>query len=98
MTASARGPSARAASAATSDESTPPEKATITRSSGSSRSHRRAISSLVVSVAMGSSLARGRERARPYGLHRAADALGGREAVVMLGREVDELAVEPARA
>jgi hypothetical protein len=35
VTANARSPSARAASAATSEESTPPEKATIADSSGS---------------------------------------------------------------
>ena len=88
VTASARSPSARAASAATSEESTPPENATtaLPRSA----------------IRRSSSLERA-SRARLYeppsasaqtDLHGPAAAARDRGAVVVLGRDVDDPAVE----
>src|SRR3954470_11479307 len=94
VTARARSPSARAASAATSDESTPPENDTTALPRPASR-----CSSLVCSSAVPMPLtvgARGRERTRPPLLDRPAGALGERRAVVVLGRDVDQLVAQPA--
>ena len=95
VTASARGPSARAASAATSEESTPPENATIAPSNRSSRALE-PVAELSSVVAIVSSRVGGGERARPDGLNGSADPGRERRAVVVLRREVDDLAAKPA--
>src|SRR3954452_17567436 len=83
VTASAPSPSARCASAATTDESTPPENATTTDPSGAIRASSRPSMALT-------------QRFGPHDLHRLARDAGGPLTVGVLGGEVDDLAVEAA--
>src|SRR3954468_22236662 len=84
VTASARSPSARWASAATTLESTPPENATTARPSSAIRASSSAV------------IVRRRQRSRPDRLDRLAADLRRARAVRVLGREVHDAAVEPA--
>src|SRR3954464_14833172 len=89
--ASALGPRARAAIAATSEESTPPEKATIAEPSCATCASTRARSSIAAQLPLGLV-----EREPPHRLGRLAERSRGRGDVVVLGRDVDDLAVQAA--
>src|SRR6185437_16655588 len=80
-------PSARAASAATSDESTPPEKATIALPRPAMRCSSRSTIER---------LPRGLRRRVPHGACRLARLRRDRRAVVVLRRHVQRAAVEAA--
>src|SRR5215218_6858461 len=90
--ASAFGPSARAAIAATSEESTPPENATIAEPSSATCASTRARSSIAVQLLLGRV-----EREPPDRLGRLAEGPGSRGDVVVLRRDVDDLAVQAAQ-
>src|SRR5688572_4497487 len=100
VTASARSPSARAASAATSDESTPPEKATIALPSLAIRRSIRLSSSRAgsggVELSLPPPVLDPRKSRRPPGLGGPAGPGRDRRAVVVLGSDVDRLSIEPA--
>src|SRR5690242_18740379 len=87
VTASAPSPSARAASAATSDESTPPEKATIALP----RSAMRASSRSTIEL-----LPRRPRRRVPHRAGGLAGLGGHRGAVVVLRRHLERAAIEAA--
>src|SRR3954452_11064589 len=89
--ASALGPRARAAIAATSEESTPPEKATIAEPSCATCASTRARSSIAAQLPLGLV-----ERESPDRLGRLAERPRGRGDVVVLRRDVDDLAVQAA--
>src|SRR5215213_4105522 len=87
--ASACSPRTRAATAATSDESTPPENATIALGVAATDASRSA------SAGIGPDPSRRRgERRRPDLLHRTTELGGDVRAVVVLGRGVHDAALE----
>src|SRR5690242_6084154 len=91
VTASARSPRTRAAAAATSDESTPPEKATSALGAVAIVASR----SASVGIEVGCRRGRG-ERLGPYLLHRSSGRRRDGRAVVVFGRDIDDAAVEHA--
>src|SRR5947209_8109971 len=93
VTANERSPRTRAAAAATKDESTPPENATMALAVFARHLSR---SSIVGIEAPSFETARCCERRTPHLLHGTAGQRGNRSAVIVLGDRVDHSAVEHA--
>src|SRR3954471_3109801 len=89
VTASARSPSVRAATAATSDESTPPENATIALGVPATDAARSASVCIRPDPPR-----RGGERRRPDLLHRTTQLGGDTRAVVVFGPDVHDAALD----